>query len=96
VQSSEERRESSSPDPLPMPMRAVPASPMMVRTSAKSTLMRPGLQMCVCVCVIVIWADRVEQSNDNHSTNCWDVKSKEKCRRMKDRQTDRWIKSQNV
>jgi hypothetical protein len=27
---------------FPMPMRAVPASPMMVRTSAKSTLIRPG------------------------------------------------------
>ena len=26
-----------------MPMRAVPASPMMVRTSAKSTLISPGL-----------------------------------------------------
>jgi hypothetical protein len=32
-----------SPDPLPMPMRAVPASPMIVRTSAKSTLISPGL-----------------------------------------------------
>jgi ribosomal protein S6E (S10) len=31
------------PDPLPMPMSAVPASPMMVRTSAKSTLISPGL-----------------------------------------------------
>ena len=26
-----------------MPIRAVPASPMIVRTSAKSTLMSPGL-----------------------------------------------------
>ena len=35
-----------SPEPLPMPINAVPASPMIVRTSAKSTLISPGL--CVC------------------------------------------------
>mmetsp|Transcript_13996 Transcript_13996/g.27910 ORF Transcript_13996/g.27910 Transcript_13996/m.27910 type:complete len:286 (-) Transcript_13996:178-1035(-) len=33
------------PVPVPMPMRAVPASPMTERTSAKSTLMRPGRTM---------------------------------------------------
>mmetsp|Transcript_14921 Transcript_14921/g.59827 ORF Transcript_14921/g.59827 Transcript_14921/m.59827 type:complete len:333 (-) Transcript_14921:249-1247(-) len=33
------------PLPWPMPMSAVPASAMMARTSAKSTLMRPGLTM---------------------------------------------------
>ena len=27
-----------------MPIRAVPASPMIVRTSAKSTLIKPGLR----------------------------------------------------
>ena len=32
------------PEPLPMPIRAVPASPMIVRTSAKSTLISPGLE----------------------------------------------------
>mmetsp|Transcript_2579 Transcript_2579/g.5670 ORF Transcript_2579/g.5670 Transcript_2579/m.5670 type:complete len:314 (+) Transcript_2579:808-1749(+) len=33
------------PDPRPIPINAVPASPIIVRTSAKSTLMRPGLMM---------------------------------------------------
>ena len=32
------------PDPLPMPIKAVPASPIIVRTSAKSTLISPGLK----------------------------------------------------
>ena len=34
-----------SPEPTPMPIMAVPASLMMVRTSAKSRLMRPGTVM---------------------------------------------------
>mmetsp|Transcript_22323 Transcript_22323/g.44563 ORF Transcript_22323/g.44563 Transcript_22323/m.44563 type:complete len:213 (-) Transcript_22323:328-966(-) len=33
------------PAPVPTPMRAVPALPMMVLTSAKSTLIRPGFMM---------------------------------------------------
>lgn len=33
------------PLPCPIPMSAVPALPMMVRTSAKSTLTSPGFMM---------------------------------------------------
>ena len=33
------------PEPLPIPINAVPALPIIVRTSAKSTLIKPGLIM---------------------------------------------------
>ena len=33
------------PEPLPMPIKAVPALPIIVLTSAKSTLISPGLIM---------------------------------------------------
>ncbi len=51
LEMAERAAETARPSPLPcpMPMRALPASVITVRTSAKSVLMRPGVVMRVVI-----------------------------------------------
>jgi hypothetical protein len=68
-----------------MPMSAVPASPMMVRTSAKSTLMSPGLQnhkrvrfidlMRRCESAILYGGERVRKTRNSVEEHDWRTES---------------------